>query len=312
MEIPVYLFLGFLEAGKTKFIQETLEDKRFHKGEKTLLLLCEEGIEEYDLSRVPTKDIMICTIDEEEELTSDKLSEMQKKAKATRVLIEYNGMWQLNTLYENMPEEWIVYQQMTFFDAATFESYNANMRQLVVDKITDADMVVFNRMRLGQDNMPLHKVVRGLTRRSEIAYEYINGKVVYDDIVDPLPFDIKAPLIEVEDIDYALWYRDCTEEMDKYNKKKIKFKGIVANNKKFDNKTFAIGRHVMTCCPEDITYAGVICKTDEEHNLKTGQWITVTAEISIEYSKIYQSKGPVLKLISYEPAEKPEQEVATF
>ncbi len=312
MEIPVYLFLGFLEAGKTKFIQETLEDKRFHKGEKTLLLLCEEGIEEYDLSRVPTKDIMICTIDEEEELTSDKLSEMQKKAKATRVLIEYNGMWQLNTLYENMPEEWIVYQQMTFFDVATFESYNANMRQLVVDKISDADMVVFNRMRLGQDNMPLHKVVRGLTRRSEIASEYINGKVVYDDIVDPLPFDIKAPLIEVEDIDYALWYRDCTEEMDKYNKKKIKFKGIVANNKKFDNKTFAIGRHVMTCCPEDITYAGVICKTDEEHNLKTGQWITVTAEISIEYSKIYQSKGPVLKLISYEPSEKPEQEVATF
>ena len=40
MDIPVYLFTGFLESGKTKFIQETLEDERFNAGEKTLLLLC--------------------------------------------------------------------------------------------------------------------------------------------------------------------------------------------------------------------------------------------------------------------------------
>lgn len=50
-EIPVYLFTGFLEAGKTKFIQETFEDPRFNNGENTLLLVCEEGIEEYDPSR---------------------------------------------------------------------------------------------------------------------------------------------------------------------------------------------------------------------------------------------------------------------
>ena len=57
MEIPVYLFAGFLESGKTKFMQETLEDKRFHKNEKTLVLVCEEGIEEFDPSRIPSKDI---------------------------------------------------------------------------------------------------------------------------------------------------------------------------------------------------------------------------------------------------------------
>ena len=46
-DVPVFLFTGFLEAGKTKFIQETLEDARFNNGEQTLLLLCEEGEEEY-------------------------------------------------------------------------------------------------------------------------------------------------------------------------------------------------------------------------------------------------------------------------
>ena len=33
MAIPVYAFTGFLDAGKTKFIQETLEDERFNAGE---------------------------------------------------------------------------------------------------------------------------------------------------------------------------------------------------------------------------------------------------------------------------------------
>ena len=44
-EIPVYLFVGFLESGKTKFIQETFEDPNFDSGDKTLLLICEEGEE---------------------------------------------------------------------------------------------------------------------------------------------------------------------------------------------------------------------------------------------------------------------------
>ena len=49
-EYPVYLFTGFLESGKTSFINETLSDPKFYKdGDRTLLLLCEEGEEEYDM-----------------------------------------------------------------------------------------------------------------------------------------------------------------------------------------------------------------------------------------------------------------------
>ena len=55
MELPVYLFTGFLESGKTKFIQETLEDSRFNAGERTLLLVCEEGVEEYEPTSSPAK-----------------------------------------------------------------------------------------------------------------------------------------------------------------------------------------------------------------------------------------------------------------
>ena len=310
--IPVYLFTGFLESGKTKFIQETLEDKRFHKNERTLVLVCEEGVEEYDASRIPTKNILFEVIDEESDLSEQRLSEAANKIKATRVLIEYNGMWQLQNLYDAMPEGWLIYQQMLFFDSTTFQSYNANIRSLVVDKITDADMVVFNRMPLGSDQMPLHQAVRALSRGAEIAYEYSNGKVVYDDIIDPLPFDIDAPVIEIEDNDYALWYRDCTEEMMKYDGKTIKFKGLVATNKSFDDKTFAAGRHIMTCCVEDITYSGVICTCEKPHGLKAGEWIMLTAKISIEFNKLYKGKGPILKVISVSKTTPPDQPVATF
>ena len=58
-EIPVYLFTGFLEAGKTRLVQETMEDERFNAGESTLILLCEEGEEELDVSSFPYKNVVI-------------------------------------------------------------------------------------------------------------------------------------------------------------------------------------------------------------------------------------------------------------
>ena len=312
MEIPVYLFVGFLESGKIKFIQETLEDKRFHKKERTLVLMCEEGEEEYEPSKIPCSDVFFKTIEDEDELTEETLAGFAEETKCTRILVEYNGMWQLQTLYDAMPEEWLIYQQMTFFDAKTFASYNQNMRSLVVDKVKDTEMVVFNRLPKGEDQMQFHTVVRAISRRCEIAYEYVDGKVVYDDIIDPLPFDVDAPVIEVKDNDYGLWYRDCVEEMMKYNKKTIKFKGQIARNTGFDKKTFAIGRHVMTCCVEDIQYCAVICKYDKASSLKQGSWAEIEAKIAIEFNTNYGKRGPVLKVTSVTPAEEPEQRVVTF
>ena len=105
VQIPVYLFTGFLEAGKTKFIQETMEDPRFNSDkERTLLLLCEEGEEEYDPSRFyDQKNVFIETLDEPEQINEVVLSGLIKKHRTTRVVMEYNGMWMLQDLYNRMP-----------------------------------------------------------------------------------------------------------------------------------------------------------------------------------------------------------------
>ena len=135
MELPVYLFTGFLEAGKTRFIQETLEDERFNAGERTLLLVCEEGVEEYAPEQFSGKNVFIEVLDDSSQLNADHLAKLQMAHNAERCVVEYNGMWLLDELYQNMPEDWVIYQEICFADANTFLSYNANMRQLMVDKL---------------------------------------------------------------------------------------------------------------------------------------------------------------------------------
>ena len=281
-ETPVYLFLGFLESGKTKFIQETLEDERFDTGERTLLLVTEEGEEEYDPSRFAVKNVTVVTLDKKEEFNEENLTRLQESCKAKRVLVEYNGMWLLDEFYKAMPEGWMINQVMTFIDSKTFLSYNANMRQLMFDKIQNTQMVVFNRLPEEQDKMEFHKLVRAITRRADIVYEHMDGKAEYDDIEDPLPFDVKAPVIDIEDRDYAFFYRDLSENMEDYIGKTVKFKGMVATDKRLPPDNIVIGRHIMTCCEADIQYSGLACILPQAMELKTRDWLEITAKIEMQ------------------------------
>ena len=312
MPIPVYAFTGFLESGKTKFIQETLEDPRFNGGERTLLLVCEEGEEEYDISSYPHTNVYKEIIEDLDELTTEQLSAMAKKYRIQRVVAELNGMRLAGDFYEKMPENWEIAQEVMFADASTIMSYNANMRSLVVDKLTGAEMVVFNRVPVGADIMPFHKLARALNRRIDIIYDYLDGNTQFDDIEDPLPFDINAPVIEVGDEDYALFYRDITEEPDKYDKKTVRFKGQVAKLRREKEGMFAPGRFVMTCCADDITFMGIPCKWAASNDLKPRSWVMVTAHISVQYHNVYRGIGPVLTAKEVVPAEAPEQDVCTF
>ena len=311
-QIPVYAFTGFLDAGKTKFIQETLEDPRFNAGERTLLLVFEEGEEEYDFSAYPHDNVFMYTLDQQT-VTTKELKDLAKKHKAQRVVAELNGMQMVGDLYTRFPEEWVVAQEVMFADSTTFMAYNANMRNLVMDKLVGAQMVVFNRLTPGEDTMPLHKLARAANRRIDILYDYTDGSTAFDDVEDPLPFDINAPIIEIKDEDYALWYRDVTEEPQKYEGKTVHFKAQVAMLRRDRNAMFAPGRFVMTCCVDDIQFCGVPCRYVAAQSLESRSWVMVTAKINAEKHVLYHGElGPVLTAISVEPAAPAVEEVATF
>ena len=289
-----------------------MSDPNFNDGKKQYLIItCEEGEEEFDASEFP-ENVHFASFDDPQLLTPDRLNAQAKRAGADIVVVEYNGMWTIDTFYNALPQNWMVYQEVLIIDSTTIINYNANMRQLVVDKLTSCEMVVFNRFKPEYDKMALHKIVRGVSKRANICYEDMSGEIEFDDIEDPLPYDIGADVVEIKDEDFAIFYRDMTDEFGKYNGKTVRFKGIVALDSALPKGTYAIGRHIMTCCADDIAYRGVVAKGMGKLKLATRDWVTVEGKLVEEYSKLYQGVGPVLYVHSIDRAEKPLQEVATF
>lgn len=324
MEIPVYLFTGFLEAGKTRFIQESLEGSDFNAGERTLLLLCEEGIEEYEPDKFFGKNVFIEEIENEEDMSKELFTELALKHKVERVIVEYNGMWGLDSFYRAMPDEWLTYQEMLFFDAGTFLTYNQNMRQQVFDKLKSAELIVFNRCDHGvmeevdekgvSTKLNFHKICRVANRKSQIIYEYSADDVELDQIRDPLPYDLEKDSITIRDEWFAEWYRDINEEQRKYDGKTLHLRGRVVNGGELPADKFIFGRHLMTCCVEDIQFAGVVCKwKDAKSRLENGQWVTITAKVKVELDPVYGGgPGPVFYCTEVKKAAPAVPEVATF
>lgn len=304
LDTPVYLVTGFLEAGKTKFINDTMKDPKFTDSDKVLVIACEEGEEEFG-------DFDVEYIDSLDEISPENMIRLQKRHDATKLVIEYNGMWQINELYNRAPEHWIIGQNIVFFDGETFDSYNKNMRSLVVDKIQNADLIIFNRVD-DVDCMELHRAVRGLSRSADIVYEKRNGETAFDDIEDPLPFDKDADVIEIEDRDYALFYRDLSEDMASYDGKTVRFKAVVARDKAMGTGTMFVGRHIMVCCQDDIQYSPLVCKWGKSDEYQNYDWVMVEAKIKITNHKLYQAPGPVLTATSITRAYQPTDPVATF
>ena len=316
-EIPVYLFVGFLESGKTKFIQETFEDPNFDSGDKTLLLVCEEGEIEYDPSKFAFGGVHVAQIEDKSELTAENLTALEKKSGCGRVIIEYNGMWLIQELYDALPDNWLIYQSLATADGTTIKTYagDSAMRSLLLDKLRGSELLVVNRAEAVNDDESrqlIHKLVRQASRRCDIAYEFKDGSVAYDDIPDPLPFDVNAPVIDIHDDDFGIWYMDCQDEPQKYTGKTVRFLAQVCQTNRAGKNSFVPGRFAMTCCVQDIQFVGFPCSYDGYKALEQRAWVTVTAKVNYKFHNIYRGKGPVLTAISVEPAEKPQNDVVTF
>lgn len=312
MSVPVYLFTGFLDAGKTTFIQETLEDPGFNTGEKTLVLLCEEGEKEFEPAKFPNGNVQFMTIDDQSKLTEAFLRDCRKKYPMDCVMIEYNGMWPLTALYDALPKDWQIYQIIMIADSTTFPSYLNNMRQLAVDKLQDPEMVIFNRCTDATDKALLHRAVRMVNRRAQMAFERTDGSVDEDDVVDELPFDVNAPVIDIADEDYGVWYLDAMDDPRKYKGKTIRFKAYVCQTPRVPKGCFVPGRFGMTCCAADITFCGVICADKNAASYQHRSWVNVTAKVDVKKHAIYRGEGPWLTALEVTPASPPADELVYF
>lgn len=311
-EIPVYLITGFLDSGKTTFVQQTLADAGFCENSNILVISFEEGEIELDPSEFASENVFFEVLDADCEYSSLTFADMVNRTNADKIIIEYNGMHLMEELYATFPRNWVIAQQVLFFDATTFNMYNGNMRSLTVDKMRDTDLIVFNRITNESDVELFHKVVRASNRQAMILYEKVTGEIMRDEFEDPLPYDIDAPIIEIEDKDYAIFFRDLTENPQDYENKTLRIKVMTVKNEELASGEMLIGRHIMTCCADDIQYCPMVCRCKKSYDFKTYDWAIVEGVIKTERHPLYNGAGPMFVASSATHTVKPEESVATF
>lgn len=311
IDVPVYLFTGFLESGKTSCIKGLLTREDFMTGEKSLIICCEEGIEEYEENLLKPCNAQIVKVKKEEEITEEFFQSLDKKYEPERVFIEYNGMWNISKMVSiNLPEYWGIAQIIALVDASTFSVYMGNMRSIMVEQFKYADLVMFNRSNEDTNKLAIRGSVKAVNRKAALVFELENGQI--DESEDRLPFDINAPVIEMEEYDFGLWYADVMSNPNKYENKRIKLMGKVTKQESFPENFFVLGRDAMTCCQDDINFIGVICKCAGDKIPESNSWIEATASIKLGYMKQHDSYMPVLAIESFSDKEKPAEELIYF
>lgn len=314
MDVPVYLITGFLESGKTSFILETLNDKEFSKGEKTLVIACEQGEVEFDERILKASNSVVEYIEEEEDFNPTNLTALIKKHKPSRVMLEYNGMWSLRDMAEKAPQNWIFYQIFMFINYNTFDMYMNNMRQLISDNIAVSDIVIFNRCEQDKlDKKRLRRAVKALNPRIDMMFEYVDGSVEQGfQGDDEMPFDVNADPIEIVHDDFGLWYIDIMSNAKRYKDKNVHVRGIVFRAKNVPKGYFVISRRAMTCCADDIQVVGILVKSPEEAKWKDGDWVEVTGKVIGEKQACYKGTGPVILADSIAATTPAESELVYF
>ena len=311
--IPVYLICGFLDAGKTNFVAPMLANEEFTKDERTLLLITEEGEEEYDPQALAHFDVSCQVLEDKEDFSRKNLFQLQRKYRPTQIVIEYNGMWQLQEIEEAFPPQWALYQIVCLVEAPTFDSYAKNMASLMMEKLRNADMIIFNRVTDDLADQLRQRNLKMLNRRAEMYLEYADGERVEDYDNGMCPFDLSKPVLELSDEDFGFWYTDCMDNMERYEGKTVRFRGMVAKSPKFPKGCFAVGRFAMVCCAQDTTFLGVLCNGPELNKVNNKDWVEVTGKIRLKKLPIYQGEeGPVLYTLEVKPAQAPEDPLVYF
>ena len=310
--IPVYIITGFLGAGKTKFVEEMLTDEGFSEGERTLLLCCEEGEEEYDPEMLKKTNTTLVVLDEPKDMAGKKLMRLQREHKPERVIFEYNATWMMDALYKaEKPDAWTLAQIIDLVDASTFELYLKNMRKYMADGLKEADMVIFNRCDENSRKSAWRRAVRGMNSGVRVFFENTDGTT--DDGVsdEDLPYDVKADPIVITDEEFGTFYLDALEHPDRYDGKNIHARGRAFHMDDMPKNCYVFGRHVMTCCAEDIGGIGFLCQFREKAPA-VNEWIFLDAKVEASFSPLHNTDAIILIEQKVTPASAPKEELVYF
>jgi len=219
-------------------------------------------------------------------------------------------MWGLDYLREMyMPKGWFVAQVITTVDATTFDVYLKNMKSLFMEMAKDSDLIIFNRSTDETPAATYKRNMRAVNPKAQVVFEKEDGSQL--EFEDEVPYDLKAPVIEIPREDYGIWYIDMQEHPERYKGKVVEFVAKVMKPKAFPSKVFYPGRMAMTCCADDTSFLGYVCRSAYAPKLNAGDWVKIRAKVRYANLSVYGGEGPVLEAENIEPAE-PIEELVYF
>lgn len=312
IEIPIYLITGFLESGKTTFINFTVAQDYFQIDEPTLLITTEEGEVEYDEKELLKYNTVLEVVESQEQFTPEYLKKLKRRYNPERVILEYNPLWSVKKLEEmEMPRGWGIVQEIVTVDASCFQIYMQNMKSIFMEMSLHADMVMFNRCRPQDPLASFRRSIKVVNPACDILFEDEEGEIsnIFE---DSMPYDLDADIIDIEDADYGIFYVDMEDHPERYRGKTVRFKGRVLKSENANAKFFVPGRMAMTCCADDTTFIGYICEFAKAKSLLMGQWVEVTAVVDWKYMEQYEGEGPVLIAKDIKSVQRPEVDLVYF
>lgn len=305
-KIPTFIINGFLESGKTSLIDDTIKQDGFHKKGNTLLIVAEQGMEEYDEFLLSNFFVNVVYIEKLEDFNAENLGMLVDRYDPDRVIIEFNGMWDITKT--EFPGNLSINQVITMIDSTTFEMYFNNMRQKMVTMIQNCHAVIFNRANQSMNLVSYKRNVKMTNPNIDVVFEGSDG-LINSSFEEDLPYNVHDEIIEIKDEDYGIWYIDALEQVERYNGKKVSFTAEMFVSESLPKDHFVPGRTAMTCCNDDLTVLGFVAVNETTKPIKDGSWVKIIAKM--EYLSDSQD-GPLLHIIDMKQALPIEEPITKF
>ncbi|AYA99667.1 TIGR03943 family putative permease subunit [Lachnoanaerobaculum umeaense] len=294
-KLPIFVINGFLEAGKTQFMKFTMQQEYFQTDGNTLLIVCEEGEEEYDKALLDATHTTVKYIDDISDFTKEKMEEFTKEVNPERVLIEWNGLWEQDKIL--IPESWFINQMITIYDTSTLDLYikNKDLKAYMGKMLKDSELVICNRAdNIDEDILSTyHLQIKAMAPNAEIVFEGEEGEITGDFSIN-LPYNLEDTKLIIKPEDYGIFYVDAMDRSEKYDGKDVEFTAQVVRPNGIGDDILIPGRRAMTCCEADIQFLGFVCHYKGAKNFKNKDWVKVKGKIKYEMSPQYRAKGPVI------------------
>ena len=303
--IKAYLILGFLESGKTTYLNSLLP--KISAEGKTVIICCEAGEEEYTCDSIP-----VIRITKEPDFSTENLLHFAGTEHPERVLIEWNGMWDPETAVSALHDAgWEIPRIDMIADASTFTLYFSNMGYRMLNMLHTAKAIFFNRMEPELEPILRGRRLRLYNKEAAVILNYGGGSVKSYEDLDVCPVNLDADTIEIKDELFALWYIDALDHPFRYDGKRVKMCLMMRRSPRFPGVDIP-GRFAIVCCEKDMQFFGIAARGEALARFQNRNWIRITADIAVEKQALYQGLGPVLLVKEAVPCPEPTMEFVGF